>query len=164
MSDVIILPPQRLEHRLEDNGRAWLATNSFLAQYALKERDEDQLATPEGEIPRPIIILEAKDEGRAVVNTPIRNVRLSIIVRANSKTPGGDADSFSALGGALEIFLDTTNLVQALSGPQIGVMHVARVPGLGYRSTGLVREGTVAILCKCVAAELTVGGTGVASY
>ena len=153
-------PPQRLEQRLEDSARAWLKTNPVLGQYAIKERDEDHYLLPEGEISKPVIILVAKDEGRAYKLTPIRNLRLSIIVRANSKTPGGDAASFSALGGTLENFLDTTNLVQALSSPTIGVMLVTRNAGIGFRESQFVREGRIGLEIKAVAAELTVGQTG----
>ena len=153
-------PPQRLEQRLEDSARAWLKTHPVLGPYSILERDEDIYILPEGALPRPVIILTAKDEGRAYKLTPIRNLRLSIIVRANSKTPGGDAASFSALGGTLEQFLDGTNLVQALSTPTIGVILVTRNPGIGFRESAFVREGRIVLEVKAVAAELTVGGTG----
>ena len=150
-----------LEQRLEDRAKAWLLTHPLLGQYVIKERDQDTDITPETTQPKPVIIVVAKDEGRAHRLTPIRNMRLEIKVRANSKTPGGDATSFSNLGGTLEAFLDLTNLITALSGPLIGVMLATRTPGIGIRWNAMMREGTVGIEVKAVAAELTVGGSGV---
>lgn len=150
-------PPQRLELRLENSARSWLRTLPAIGSYALKERDQDTPVVPETEIPRPVIFVEARDEGRAVRGAPIRNIKLLISVRANSKAPGGSAESFGCIEGALETCLDTTNLIQALSSESIAVMLAVRPCGVSYRSSGLVRQGTFTLDCKCVASELTAG-------
>lgn len=150
-------PPRQLRERLEDTARTWIATLPSLGGYLIRERDEDGNVVPEDGPPRPVIIISAQDEGRAVKLTPIRNLRLAIVVRANSKTPAGEAASFSAIGGALEDALDTTNLLNELSGSTIAVMLATRQPGLKYRAAGFMREGTIEIECKAVKRELTNG-------
>ena len=152
-------PPPGIEKRLEDNASAWLGGNAFLGQFTLRERLADGTLKPPTNPNAPVIILAARDRGRAVKNTPIRNVDLSIHVRTNTKAT--NAAGFAAIGGALEILLDTTNLVQALSGPLVAVMLATRVAGLQLRTEEFVREGIVTIECKCVAAELTTQGSGV---
>ena len=148
-----------IEQRLEDNGIAWLGANAFLGQFTLRERLADGTLKPATNPNAPILILEARDRGRAVKNAPIRNVDLHIHVRTNTKAT--TAAAFAGIGGALEILLDTTNLVQALSGPLVAVMLATRVPGLQLRTSEFKREGTVTIECRCVAAELTTQGSGV---
>ena len=152
-------PPPGIEKRLEDNAGAWLGGNAFLGQFTLRERLADGTLKPPTNPNAPILILVARDRGRAHKGTPIRNVDLSIHVRTNTKAT--NAAAFAAIGGALEILLDTTNLAQALSGPLVAVMLATRMPGLQLRTGDNIREGIVTIECKCVAAELTVQGSGV---
>ena len=89
---------------------------------------------------------------------PIRNVALSFTVRANSKTPAGNAASFESMTGDLENLLDTSNLLVALSSAGLAVMLATRQTGSPERSRKLIREQMFTIDCRAVAAELTTQG------
>ena len=151
--------PPRLGQRVEDLARTWLAADTFLSQYTTRERDQDGLIASPDAPPNAIILIVARDEGRYHRLLPIRNLRLAFMVRANREST--KAEEFAAIVGALETKLDTANVTQVLSGPLVATMLAARGPGEQIRYDKLVREATVAVELKCVAAELTVQGTGV---
>ena len=149
----------RLGQRVEDLALAWLGTDPLLSQYTLRERDQDGLVASEDAPTTTILLIVARDEGRYHKLLPIRNVKLRFTVRSNSKATA--AEEFAAIVGALDSKLDTANLTQVLSGPLVATLLALRPDGDEIRHGQLVREATVCVDLRCVAAELTVQGSGV---
>lgn len=158
MADPYTLP---IEHRLILSALDFVNTVPALAALALRQRDEDDEMTPDGEAPkRPRLVISVADAGRTVRagHVPIRSLRLELQVRANAKTPAGKADTFAVICGELEKLLDESNLKEALDSEQqaIAVMLATRVPGVGFAVHGDLRMQTYVLECKAVRRELTV--------
>jgi hypothetical protein len=129
-----------------------------LAALEVKRRDEDTAITPESDKPkRPRLIISATDEGRTAKYAPIRNFRLEFAIRGNAKVPGGQADPFQSLCGALETLLDTTNLGTALTSSTwaIAVMLAIRTAGCARSIEGDLRTESYVIEVKAVGTEHT---------
>jgi hypothetical protein len=148
-----------LARRLENSALEWISTlPAPLAELVQRVRDVDAPLTPAGAPPEPILIAVAKEMGRISV-TVIRNLELRLSIRTNKNTVR--AATFDTLLGALEVALDSTNLVDALTDDVTLKVHVfvaVRRSGTVVTLSGQIREEGYVLDVKAVLTELTTGG------
>jgi hypothetical protein len=162
--------PLKLELRLENSIIAALKANPGTREYSGRGRDGDTPITPQSPAPpKPVIICVATDAGRYRL-TPIRMLRAIIRIRANAKTQGGDAENFDALCGAVEAWMESTNLLEALAVPSapdpvtgliipgIAIFNAKRAPGNQFGILGNIREQGYGLEVKAIGTERTIQG------
>ncbi len=152
---------QRLTRRLEFATADFLGESAAVAAYqAARQTDHAGKLTPETSAKRALILLNAVDEGRTAIGAPIRNLRLAITLRANSKTDAGGVEELDAMIAAVEQHLDASNLTTALDRATRGVrvMLAVRRPGIGRSVEGLIKMARFEIEVRALRADQTTDG------